>query len=205
MQEPIRCELISWTAVQHLTRSLAAKIRASGFRPDVVVAIARGAYVPARVLCDHLDIMELTSIRIVHYHAGAHKQRHARLTEGLCRGLDGRRVLLVDDVSDTGDTLVLARDHLLEGDPREVRIAVLHHKQVASVAPDYYARRVIKWRWIVYPWALMEDLRGFIARMPQRPADLPALAARLQSDHGIRVSEAALRDALGDPLPTRRE
>ena len=58
MQEPIRCELISWTAVQHLTRSLAAKIRASGFRPDVVVAIARGAYVPARLLCDHLDIME---------------------------------------------------------------------------------------------------------------------------------------------------
>ncbi len=196
MPEPIRCELVSWPTVQRLVRELASRIRASGFEPDIIIAIARGAYVPARLLCDQLDITELTSIRIVHYRAGAERQARARLAEGLCTSLRGRRALIVDDVSDTGDTLNMARRHVMEHGPRETRVAVLHHKRTSTERPDFYAKRVIKWRWIIYPWAVLEDLRGLIARMSGRPTAPDALAERLERDHGIRVSGDVLRDAL---------
>lgn len=196
MTGKISCELVSWSSVQRLSRELAEKIRADGFRPEVVVAIARGGYVPARLLCDHLDLADLTSIRIVHYAAGAQRHRKAALVEGLCRNLEGRPVLLVDDVSDTGDTLALARDHLLQHSAGSLRIAVLHHKQVSTVRPDYYAHRIIKWRWITYPWALIEDVTGFIQRMPECPRGASQAADRLLQDYGIKVPEAVLAEAM---------
>ncbi|MGC8855160.1 MAG: phosphoribosyltransferase [Halothiobacillaceae bacterium] len=52
-------ELVSWASFHRLARDLAQRIRASNFQPDMIVAIARGGVVPARVLCDYLDIMDL--------------------------------------------------------------------------------------------------------------------------------------------------
>lgn len=170
-----------------LAHDLALMILQAGFRPDVVVAIARGGYVPARLLCDFLDLTDLSSIRIVHYTAGAHKQENAGLVEGLCRSLDGRNVLLVDDVSDTGDTLVLARDHLAELGADDVRIAVLHHKQTSTVKPEFFAHRIVEWRWIIYPWAVTEDVTGFIDRLPRRPADAEDTVRLLRERFGLRI------------------
>jgi hypoxanthine phosphoribosyltransferase len=196
MTGQFRCELVSWATVQRLARVLAARIRDARFKPDIVVAIGRGGYVPARLLCDYLDITDLRSIRIVHYTAGAQKQRRARLVDGLCRDLEGKRVLLVDDVSDTGDTLELARRHLLEHGAGPVRIAVLHHKLTSVLEPDFIAQRIIKWRWITYPWAVVEDVAGFLARLPQRPADADEAVALLRQQHGLQVSRVLVAEVL---------
>ena len=74
MANKMHCELISWSEVQRLCRRLAIMIRSSNYVPDVVVAISRGGYVPARLICDYLDIMALTSIRTEHYLSGSVKQ-----------------------------------------------------------------------------------------------------------------------------------
>jgi len=52
MREEMRCELISWADVEQRCQHLAGQIRASGFFPDLIIAIGRGGYVPARLLCD---------------------------------------------------------------------------------------------------------------------------------------------------------
>ena len=57
MQEQLRCELISWAEVERLCQRLAGLIKETGFRPDLVIAIGRGGYVPARLLCDYMHIM----------------------------------------------------------------------------------------------------------------------------------------------------
>ena len=181
------CELVSWAAVMRLAHDLALRILQAGFRPDVVVAIARGGYVPARLLCDFLDLTDLSSIRIVHYAAGADKRRNAGLVEGLCRSLDGRNVLLVDDVSDTGDTLVLGREHMEELGADDVRIAVLHHKQTSTVQPEFFAHRIVEWRWIIYPWAVAEDVTGFIDRLPRPPADTEETVRLLREHFGLHI------------------
>jgi hypoxanthine phosphoribosyltransferase len=194
MIQQFRCELISWATVKHLSHNLAIKIRNASFEPDVVVAIARGGYVPARLLCDCLNLTDLKSIRIAHYKAGAQKQQKAKLVESLCRDLGGRNVLLVDDVSDSGDTLELARQHMVEYNAGPIRTAVLHHKQTSTVKPDFYAQRIIKWRWIIYPWAVVEDLTGFIDRMPNRPANSGEAVKLLQKHWGLRIRQSLVEE-----------
>jgi hypoxanthine phosphoribosyltransferase len=191
----MRCEIIGWGRVQRLARLLAGRIRAGGFRPTTIIGIARGGLVPARLLCDYLDVYELASLRIAHYHRGADRQAQARVEIPLCKRLDGQSVLLVDDVSDSGDTFETALDHVRGFNPAELRTAVLHHKVVSSYRPDFLGQRIIRWRWLVYPWALLEDLSGFIERMPDRPADPAGLVKRLESEYKLKVTEQALQDA----------
>jgi hypoxanthine phosphoribosyltransferase len=193
--DAVVCELVSWRRVQYLARKLAERIRVSGYRPTTIVGIARGGLVPARLLCDYLDVYELAALRVEHYHRGADRQPEARIEIPLCKRLDAERVLLVDDVCDRGDSFELALGHVLEFGPAELRTAALHFKSVSSYRPDYYAHRVVKWRWLIYPWAVIEDLAGFIERMPDRPGDLPGLAKRLRSEYKLKVSEGVLRDA----------
>jgi len=178
MTEQFRCELVTWKKMYHMTRLLAAKIKEQGFVPDIIVAIARGGYIPARILCDHLDINLLTSIQVTHYESGASKKKSAHLIEPLKMDIKGRKVLLVDDVNDTGKTFELALQHLQSFQPDEIRVAVLHDKQVSTFSPDYYVAKVRKWRWIIYPWAVIEDISGFLSRMAKRPAT-PAEAAQI--------------------------
>ena len=93
----MRCELISWTEVHRLCRRLASLVKAAGYRPDIVIAIGRGGLVPARLVCDCLDIMALTSIKIDHYSSGSSKQAQAVIRFPLCTDIRDQRVLLVDD------------------------------------------------------------------------------------------------------------
>ncbi|MDH3527366.1 MAG: phosphoribosyltransferase [Gammaproteobacteria bacterium] len=194
--EELRCELISWQRMYQLASQLAFAILDSGFQPDVIVGIARGGYVPARILCDFLDVYALTSIRVVHYASGARKQPLAEVTDSLCTDITGKRVLIVDDVSDTGDTYEVAIRHLAGFEPLEIRTAVLLHKTTASYRPDYIGRKVIKWRWMIYPWALIEDITGFIEHMDPLPRGPEETARRLQSDYGLILSKTELRTVL---------
>ena len=191
---PIPCELISWGEVYRLCRRLAARILDADFRPEIIVAIARGGVVPARILCDFFSVYELLTLRVEHYAKGAQPQPLARIVTPLSADVAARRILLVDDVSDTGDTLRLAFDHLLEVKPAQLKSAVLHHKQTATYAPDFFGIELRGWRWLIYPWAVLEDLSGFIAQMEERPRDPEELASRLRADYGIELKAETLED-----------
>jgi hypothetical protein len=60
--------------------------------------------------------------------------------------------------------------------------------------PDYYAMTVRKWRWIIYPWALTEDILGFINKMSPQPQSLGETQIRLQQEYGIKLPLKKLRD-----------
>ena len=201
MEQNLRCELVSWTRVCRLASKLARAIRAADFHPDIVVAIARGGYIPARLLCDQLNLYNLTSLRITHY-TGAEKSSQARIVSPLGVDIENKNVLLVDDVSDSGDTLQLALQHINGLAPRELRTAVLHHKQCASVVPDFFAQRVIRWRWITYPWAVVEDIGGFIRHMQPVPITVEEATARLQQEYRIKASSQIIEDIFAQLIAT---
>jgi hypothetical protein len=196
MARNFHCELVPWRRVTALTRRLARRITSAGFAPDLIVAIARGGYVPARLLADYLDVMDLVSLRIEHYTAGARRRRHARVAQPLNIALAGRRVLIVDDVADTGDTFVLAHAHVVARHPAAVRTAALHYKAGSVFEPDFYAERLGAWRWINYPWARIEDIAGFIARLRPQPLTAGSAARRLDREFGLRAPTALVADAL---------
>ena len=187
MAEKLSCELVSNETVYDLAWNLAERVRASGFPPDLVVAVSRGGFTPARVLCDVLGIFNLTSIRVVHYRAPAAMEPVATVRYPLCIPVVGQRLLVVDDVNDTGDTLRAARVHLESLGPREVRTAVLHEKIGSPVRADYAAGTIDEWRWLIYPWAVVEDIGGFLRQMDPRPIAATEARKRLRLDYGLEV------------------
>ena len=193
MQEQLRCELISWAEVERLCQRLAALIKESGYRPDLVIAIGRGGYVPARLLCDCMHIMGLTSIKIEHYLSGANRQEEAVIRYPLKADIRGLQVLVVDDVNDTGDTLEAATQHLQTFQPGEIRTAVMHHKTVTRFDVDYSARKIIKWRWLIYPWAVNEDVSDFLKRLKPTPGSLEDASRLLDERFNINISLKRLR------------
>ena len=196
MSSAIPCEIISWQQFDQLCRQLAQIIDRASFRPDIIIAIARGGYMPARILSDHLDIFDLDDIKIEHYQ-GTKKRRSATVRYPLSADITGKKVLLVDDVSDSGDSFTLAVSHLLEhGRPAELKTAVLHHKTVSDFTPDFYAEVVDEWRWSTYPWAIMEDLRSFLQEVDPPPTTAEVFARALRERHGIAVDRQTLIDVL---------
>ncbi len=192
----IPCELVSWDQFTSLSRQLGRVIHTSWFRPDIIVAIGRGGYLPARMLSDYLNVIDLASMKIEHYHA-VRRQKLASIRYPLDAEVAGRHVLLVDDVTDSGETFKVASQHLREqGEPAELKTAVLHHKSVSGFVPDYYAEEVRAWRWIIYPWALMEDLKSFLHQMDSPPDSVEAFSTYLVRQHGIRVPAETLEEVL---------
>lgn len=189
----LKVELVSSAMVTRLSRKLAHKIQDSGFNPDIVICIARGGYIPARLICDYLNIYNLYSINISHY-TGSDKSETARLHAPLSIDIQGMKILLVDDIDDTGDTLQLAQDYLNGLNPKEIKVAVLHHKVISSLVPDYFAQKIIRWRWITYPWAIVEDVLGFVKKMQPQPSTIEQAIERTVQDYGIKVSKQVMQD-----------
>jgi hypothetical protein len=193
MHEQLRCELISWTETERLCQRLAGLIKESGYLPDLIIAIGRGGYVPARLLCDYMHIMGLTSIKIEHYLSGANRQEEAVIRYPLKADIRGLRVLVVDDVNDTGDTLEAAMQHLQTFQPGEIRTAVMHHKAVTRFKADYSAGKIIKWRWLIYPWAVNEDVSAFLKRLTPAPGSLEDASRLLGERFNIKIPLKRLR------------
>jgi hypoxanthine phosphoribosyltransferase len=189
----LKVELVSNAMVSRLSRKLAHKIQHSKFNPDIVICIARGGYIPARLICDYLEIYNLTSIRIKHY-TGSDISGSASLIDPLCIDIQGMNVLLVDDIDDTGDTLQLALDYLTGLNPEEIKVAILHHKVISGLMPDYYAQKITHWRWITYPWAIVEDVLGFVKKMQPQPTTVEQAIERTAEDYGIKVSKQVMQD-----------
>lgn len=170
--ESFSVELVSWNEAVSLSEDLAACIRGR-FYPDLVVAIGRGGYVPGRVVCDSLLITQLTSIKVEHWGGAASCFSGAHVRYPLSVDVEGQDLLVIDDVTDTGKTLIAALQYLQSLRPRDVRTGVLHHKVTSTFIPDFYVKRVPDWHWIVYPWALHEDLTGFVEKVMTREPKTP--------------------------------
>lgn len=198
-KDSFRCELISFSEVLRLSRILARKIKASGYKPDLIVAIGRGGYVPGRLVSDFLLFDNLTSMKIEHYTRAANMREEARMKFPISVDITGKKVLIVDDVTDTGETLNLAVGYALSLKPADVRTAVLQHKTCSAFTPDFYAQKIIKWRWIIYPWARYEDFAGFTEKIIlDRALDLSKIITEFKRRYGLDVKETELLEILAD-------
>ncbi len=202
----IKVKLVSWEEIVDWAWNLARIIKESGYKPDVIVALARGGYVPGRLLCDFLDVENLLSIQSQHWTEAAKAEEKAIIKFPYVVDLSQYRVLVVDDIVDTGDTLRLARDYIAENwKPAELRTAALQWiSPVAKFKPDYYYIEVKDWTWFQYPWTRLEDTYQFIKRMisetykekGKREWTYDEIVSAFKEWYGIDVGERYYKDAL---------
>ena len=110
----INTKLVSWEEVVDWAYLLSEKIMISGWIPDLIVAISRGGYVPARMVCDFLDIHDLVSIQILHWGRAAEITTKAHVKYPLDIDMHDKKVLIVDDICDTGDSIIVAKEYIQE-------------------------------------------------------------------------------------------
>jgi len=154
---PMKLLSISWADNAKLCEGLASTISSSGFRPDMIVGISRGGLVPARILSDILGVRELFTIRVSFYTGVGKTATAPKIVQPLVERLEGKRVLLVDDVSDTGKSLIVAKEHLENMGAREVKVATLHFKPHSKFRPDFFVSKTDAW--LVYPWEKHESAK----------------------------------------------
>ncbi|PJJ55750.1 phosphoribosyltransferase [Compostimonas suwonensis] len=145
-------EILAWDDFATASRDLARTVLASGFAPDVVIAIARGGLLLAGAISYALGTKNCGSINVEFYTGVDERLPEPVLSAPMldAPALAGKRVLIVDDVSDSGETLALVV-RLLRESADEVRTATLYTKPRTILVPDFTWRTTD--RWIVFPWS----------------------------------------------------
>lgn len=161
----LRFEVYTIEELKEMTLELCRKIILDGYRPTVIIGLGRGGWPVLRYCSDFLDVSNVYAVRVEYYTGvdarGSVPRIYQDLPKGL--GLEGEDVLLVDDVLDTGETMIFVRDRIaIERRPRSLRIGVLHIKPWARLKPDYFVRCTSSW--IVYDWERCETIRRLLDR-----------------------------------------
>lgn len=145
-------EELDWALFGRASRELAETIAADGYQADIVLAIARGGLFVAGALGYALDVKNLHVANVEFYTGVDERLPVPIMLPPVPNKLDlsGAKVLVADDVADTGATLKLVRD-FCAGEVADVRCAVIYEKPHSTVKCEYVWRRTD--RWINFPWS----------------------------------------------------
>lgn len=155
--KPHAFQFVSWPQVEALASTVVKKASAERF--DLILAITRGGLVPAALICEELELRTVLSATVMFYTDSG--EQFFGMTEPRflsfpsADALQGRRVLIVDDVWDSGSTANAVHARVLRAKPAMVKVGVLHYKPEGSLSksasrPDFYGE--IANDWLVYPW-----------------------------------------------------
>lgn len=196
-REKFECEVMDWDLFYSLSKKVAQKIIDSGYKPDFMVGLARGGWVLSRVLCDFLGIKDLISLKVEHWGVTATPDGKARLKYPFSIDLSGRRVLVVDDITDTGESMHLATEYVMTLNPGEVRTATLRHIEGSTFVPNYFGDE-ISWRWVIFPWNFTEDLCNIIPDIVDECANIDEIRKLLKGNYKINIDEQRLSEILDE-------
>ncbi|MEM3421551.1 MAG: phosphoribosyltransferase [Candidatus Hadarchaeum sp.] len=156
IKKPVKYEVPGWEYIHELCVELAEQVKRSKYNPDLIVAVSRGGWIPGRLILDFLGGPDIATIK-VEYYVGFYKTRDKpEITQPLAVNVKGKKILLVDDIADTGRSLKVALEYLREQGAKEVKTAALYFKPWSLVVPDFYARKTDAW--VCFPHETYESI-----------------------------------------------
>jgi hypothetical protein len=152
-------ENLTWQQFGVATRELAITIADDGYRPDLILSIARGGLFVAGALGYALDVKNVHVVNVEFYLGVDERLDMPVMMPPVPMPVDlsGARVLIADDVADTGATLRLVKD-FCAAHVAEVRCAVIYEKPRSAVQCAYVWRRTDLW--INFPWSVEPPVVG---------------------------------------------
>ena len=155
----VEFKIFSWRDIDNLARELFNLVKKDKYTPEIILGISRGGWIPARLLSDMFEASYLleghktSSILAtmqIRFYTGI-SETHSKHVIAQDVGVDifQKKILLVDDLADSGESLRCALDYLKLKDPKEVKIATLLYKPWSKVKPDYFVEEATEW--VVFP------------------------------------------------------
>ncbi|MFX1317695.1 MAG: phosphoribosyltransferase [Promethearchaeota archaeon] len=178
----------------------------SGYQPDVIVGVARGGWIPARILSDLFFTRDTANVKVDLYRGIYARDHEPQVSQKIPRDMKWESPLLVDDISDTGDSLTVAGEHLKQRGYKNPRTATMHMKPWTKLVPDYY---VVKTEaWVVYPWELKEFTFNLSSRLTKEGKSRHEIAGHL-FEVGVPIHYAKLFldqwFELNEPSPSKEK
>ena len=152
---------VSWDQFHRDARALAWRLNGAG--PfEAIVCITRGGLVPAAIVARELDVRVIETICIASYH-DYKNQGSLQVLKGISPDIlklgDGSKVLVVDDLVDTGKTAKVVRDLL-----PKAHIATVYAKPLGRPMVDTFITEVSQDTWIYFPWDMGLSFQPPIAK-----------------------------------------
>jgi hypoxanthine phosphoribosyltransferase len=146
----------SWDDVYDMMIELARQIKGASYSPEVIVGVSRGGWPPARVMSDLLENPNLANMKVEFYKNIGITAKRPKITQPVTSDIVGKRVLVVDDVADSGHSLRVTVKHLTRKGAREIRVCTLYMKPKSIFKPNHYAKKTSKW--VIFPWERLEAI-----------------------------------------------
>jgi len=124
-----------------------------------------------------LDNPNLANVKAEFYLGVAETKGEPTLTQPVSMAVAGKKVLIVDEVADTGKSLKLVKEHIIKEGATEVKIVTVYHKPWSVIVPDYYGKETS--RWIVFPWEIKETIRKIVEKCREKGKYVEKEAAKL--------------------------
>ena len=145
----------SWTTHVNGINALGESILASRWQPTAILGISRGGLIPAAILSYMLDVRLIQAVRVQHYDDQDNRlEAGPQFIEGpqpfVTFNIETQRLLVVDDIVDTGETLKLVLE-AVQPHADEVKVAALYVRSNQTHSADWYWK--IEDEWVVFPWA----------------------------------------------------
>ena len=192
-----KAKLVSWNEIENWCDRIREKVSLS-FKPDAIVGVSRGGLVPGRILADMMWIKDLQSVKTEHWGLTATVDGKAAIKNSAILFLEKKKVLLVDDITDTGESMTLAKEYLSDFSPLEVKTVAMLHINRSKFVPDFYAEEIdnSNWTWFIFPWNVYEDLDNLSGRTMVSPMTTGELKSALREDYDLDIENDVLEHVL---------
>jgi len=161
----MKCKIVTFGEVHKMINRVSKEVQASGYKPTTIVGLARGGWIPARLMCDFLGITDLLSLKVEHWLQTGRTKDEATIRYPLNIDFSEKILLVVDDITDTGKSLMVSTEYLSRLNPSEIRTVTMQYIPTSKFRPDYFAEEVKDWVWFIYPWNWIEDTSTLIVRL----------------------------------------
>jgi hypoxanthine phosphoribosyltransferase len=165
-KRPEKYEAPDWDYIHELCILVAEQIERSKFKPDLIVALSRGGWIPGRLISDFLENPEIATIKVEHYVDFYKTLKKPAITQPLPIDVRGKRILLVDDIVDTGASMKVAVEYLKERGADEVRTCALYRKPWSVTTPDFFARETDAW--VCFPHETYESIGKICSKLKRQ-------------------------------------
>ncbi len=192
MAGDIQYEIPTLNQIYDMLLCQAQKIHLAPYKPDVIVAVARGGLIPARILADLLEAPQLTTIQIEFYVDIARTRQEPVLKQALTIQVSGKNILLVDDIADTGKSLQLAKTCLQNQGAKEIKTATLYFKPQSNTKPDFYEKQTGSW--VIFPWDAKETLHKIIKNQTGKRQINQEIAKLVKAGLPKQLADKLLKD-----------